>query len=233
MRPVVRALSSCALVSRGLIGALAVFSLASCVGPVAITPAADPAAIEAREARLQRFESWRSQGSLALDSEEQGVFNVTFAWDANPDGFDIRLFGPLGKQVYRVSQDIYGATLWRDSDPPVYGASADELLLLASGIAIPVEQMRYWAVGLPGDTAQDDIRRDGSGRLRALQVRDADSMAWQLEFLRYRTVNAMDLPREIHVSGDGVEIELTIRKWSLPGNVVDDSGRLRIPGIDD
>ena len=195
-------------------------------------PPADAAQIAAREARLQRFDRWRSQGSLSLDSEQQGVFNVSFAWDANADGFDIRLFGPLGKQVYRVSQDRYGATLWRDSEPPVYGDSADQLLRAASGIAIPVEQLRYWAVGLPGDAPDDDLRRDRRGRLRALSLRDADGARWQLEFTAYRVVNAMDLPRDINVSGDGVQIALTIRKWSLPGAPARDSGRLQIPGID-
>ncbi len=219
--------------SRTLFAGLLVVLLASCAGPAPSPRVADPAAIEAREARLLRFDRWRSQGSLSLDSEEQGIFNVSFAWDANPDGFDIRLFGPLGKQVYRVSQDIYGATLWRDNDPPVYGGSADELLQLASGIAIPVEQMRYWAVGLPGEAEHDSIERDGRGRLRKMRVENADGSRWALDFKRYRSVNAMDLPREIHVSGDGVEIELTIRNWSLPGDPIDDSGRLRIPGIDD
>ncbi len=212
---------------------LATQLLVSCVAPSLAPPAADPAEIAAREARLARFERWRSSGSLALDSEEQGVFNVSFAWDATPDGFDIRLFGPLGKQVYRVSQDAFGATLWRDNDPPVYGAGADELLQAASGIAIPVEQMRFWAVGLPGDAVNEQLRRDARGRLQTLRVQDSDGSAWALEFLRYRVVNAMDLPRNISVSGEGVEIALTIRKWSVPGNPVDDTGRLRIPGIDD
>lgn len=203
--------------------------LAACASAppkVAVTEAE----IEAREARLARFDRWRAQGSLLLDSESEGVFNVSFAWDANPDNFNIRLFGPLGKQAYSVSQDRYGATLQRETDPPVYGSSADLLLAEAAGVLIPIEQLQQWVVGLPGGD-ETQISRDTKGRLRSLDVAAEDGSNWQLAFNSYRVVNALDLPRSISVSGDGVEIALTIRKWSLPSAPADDS-RLQIPGLD-
>ena len=61
-------------------------------------PVATEQEIVDREARLAAFKPWRAFGSMVIDSKEEGIFNVSFAWDVAVDGFEIKLFGPLGLQ---------------------------------------------------------------------------------------------------------------------------------------
>ena len=177
-----------------------------------------------REARLAAFTPWRAFGSLIIDSEKEGVFNASFAWDVATDGFQIKLFGPLGLQQYEVSEDINGAELIADGDT-LTGYSAEYLLQQALGVDIPLNRMQSWIVGLPTDAGE--IERDRRGRLsRMTHATDAE---WEIEFQRYRKFEDLDLPRTIRVAGDDVEIRLSIKKWLKPDET--NNGRLVIPGV--
>lgn len=184
--------------------------------------------IAAREARLAAFKPWRAFGSLVIDSEKEGVFNASFAWDVAADGFVIKLFGPLGLQQYQVSESVNGAELIADGDK-ITGYSAEYLLQQVLGVEIPLQRMQSWAVGLP--TEADEVERDQRGRVR--KMTHLSSAEWQIEYQRYRRFEGLDqgldLPRSIAVIGEGVEIRLSIKKWLRPEEA--ENGRLEIPGI--
>jgi len=180
--------------------------------------------IAVREARLAAFKPWRASGAMVIDSEKEGIYNVSFAWDVDTDGFVIKLFGPLGLQQYQVSEDVDGAELIADGDT-ITGASAEHLLLQVLGVQIPLKRMQSWAVGLPAEA--DEVERDKRGRLS--KVTYQSSSEWEIEFQSYRKFEELELPRSILVAGDDVEIRLSIKKWLKPAEA--ENRRLEIPGI--
>lgn len=179
-----------------------------------------------REAQLRAFKPWRAQGSIAIDSKADGKFNASFAWDVTGLGFDIKLFGPLGVQAIHLSQDQSGAQL-TDRSGTIDGESAEQLLLLALGSEVPINQMQAWAVGLPGNATQ--IVRDEAGKLSSMIASDGDAKDWKIDFNRYTVYEEMQLPKTIVVVGDGVTINLQFKKWSRAESR--DSNRLSIPGV--
>lgn len=188
--------------------------------PVRVTEAS----VATRDAKLAALKPWRARGSLAVDSKQQGAVNATFTWDVNNNGFDIRLIAPLGLKTYRVVENQQGATLTGDGQ--VYtGPSAELLLLDALGVRIPLINMQDWAVGLQGKA--NTAKRDRRGRIVRMSVTDEDQTRWNVNFERYSSVNDLDLPQRIAVTGDGVEIKLSINNWSQPETV--DENRLMIP----
>lgn len=200
--------------------------LAGCqtLRPSPEVPPATEQEIAAREARLAAFRPWRAFGALVIDSEKEGVVNASFAWDVADDGFQIKLFGPLGLQQYEVSEDARGAELIADGER-IIGYSAESLLRQTLGVDIPLDKMQSWAVGLPAEAT--DVERDRQGRLSRMTHALGDE--WQISFQRYRKFEDLDLPRAIVVAGDGVEIRLNIKKWLKPDE--SDNGRLVIPGV--
>lgn len=187
-------------------------------------PPATEQEIAAREARLAALKPWRAFGSLIIDSEKEGVVNASFAWDVVAEGFQIKLFGPLGLQQYQVSEGVSGAELIADGDK-LTGYSAEYLLQQALGVEIPLKRMQSWVVGLPAEARE--VERDRRGRLS--KMTHASGTEWQIRFLRYRKFEDLDLPRSIVVAGDGVEIRLSIKKWLKP--TATENGRLEIPGV--
>jgi len=219
------------------------FLICLCSACATNTPVAedsiDPSLIQARDNQLQALERWRAHGGLQIESDQAGEQSVQFAWDNRTEGVDLRLFGPLGKQAFRVWDTGLVAQLQSQDEPAVYGNSVDELLETALGLIVPVSQMRRWAVGLADENAQ--VSRDALGRLRDMTIDQAGSKhRWRVQYPRYRRISGLrvanqdsietiniDLPVEMLISSEGVEIAVSIRKWSQPGQ--DDSNRLVIP----
>ena len=180
--------------------------------------------IAEREAKLEAFNAWRVNGSISLASEKEGKFNAAFSWDASTEGFDLKLFGPLGVQALRITQTPEGAELI-DRGGEVRADSAEQLLLAATGFTVPISQMQIWAVGLPGDGV--DVQRDEAGRLTGMVVEEP-GMAWNITYPRYSVVDGIDLPRRIEIDSDGVTIKLSLKRWIRSNQPVSD--RLSIPG---
>jgi len=99
-----------------------------------------------REAKLKTFKPWRALGSIAIDSDERGKFNATFAWNVDNQGFDIKVFGPLGIQAFQLTEDKNRAQLI-DRSGAVDGDNAEQLIKAALGSEVPISRMQLWLVG--------------------------------------------------------------------------------------
>jgi len=191
------------------------------------SPLGEPS-IEEREKRLSQIDPWRASGSIAIDSKADGKYHVSFSWDVNADGFDMKLFGPLGVQAFNLIQDADGARLI-DREDETKADDAAELMEAALGLPVPINDMQTWAVGLPG-TAKD-FKRDGFGRLQQL-VHNADDTHWTVDFKSYMNVDEINLPREVLIVSDGVSINLKFKKWSVErSEEPKGTERLSIPGV--
>ncbi len=208
----------CAVISLGL---------SACgFNPFKPLPEVTESDIQQRDSQLAALKPWRALGSLVVDSRREGTFNASFAWDANESGFDIRLIGPLGLKIYRIVEDKDSATLI-DGDNETRGATAEALLRDVIGVAIPLVEMQDWVVGLQGTATQ--ARRDRVGRLSSMVIDRNDETRWRVNFQRYSKVDDLDLPKVILVSAEGIDITLSVHKWTksdVPSNT-----RLLIPGI--
>lgn len=180
--------------------------------------------IRSRDAQLADLKPWRAQGSLVVNSKEQGVINATFTWDAKVSGFDIRLIGPLGLKSYRITEDANGARVTGDNQEYI-GASAEMLLYDALGVRVPLQNMQDWVVGLQGSAT--DAQRDRQGRIRTMLVTDDEKTRWNVDFQRYAAVDDLQLPKRIVVTGTDVEIRMSVRSWVRPDAANED--RLFLP----
>ncbi len=187
------------------------------------------ATIAEREARLAAFSPWRALGSIAVESEKQGKFNASFSWETNSQGYDIKLFGPLGVQAFHLIENNTGAQLI-DRKGQVSGDTADQLLNAVLGVPVPISKMQTWAVGLPGNAIQ--IQRDNMGRISSMVVAENESFKWNVDFKHYTNVDGLDLPKAVHVDSDDIQIRLSFKKWLRTGATNNNNNRLVIPGID-
>ncbi len=182
--------------------------------------------VEEREAKLKALTPWRALGSIAVESEERGKFHASFSWDVDAQGYEIKLFGPLGVQAFQLIKNTRGAVLI-DRKDQVSGDSAEQLLQAVLGVPVPIGKMQVWAVGLPGGAEQ--VQRDKIGRLSSMVVAENTDAQWKVNFERYTNVDNMDLPKTVLVDGDGIKIKLSFKKWLRSEDQPTD--RLTIPGV--
>jgi outer membrane lipoprotein LolB len=110
----------------------------------------------------------------------------------------------------RLTGDGEGATLLlgngerrRDPDPA-------QLLYDELGWWIPVESLRYWALGLPDPALPATWSLDTYGRLASLTQN-----GWEVRFEAYQVAGTLDLPQKVTITSRDAEVRVIARRWTI------------------
>lgn len=169
---------------------------------------------QARVTALAPVAHWELRGRLAVRTDERGG-QASLIWLRDDVRHSIRLNGPLGRGVVRVTQDERGARL-TDAEQRVFEASsAEELVYLYTGWQLPITNLEWWVRGLPVPGVNAGRELDDSGRLRILH-----QQGWEVQYQGYVRVEGRDLPSRLTLSrpaGDSLpamEARLVIDRWA-------------------
>lgn len=164
-------------------------------------------------AALADLDTWRAQGRMSVRTAGDGG-SAGFDWrEQGADRFELRLSGPWGQGVARLSGTPNGAVLDEGNGRILRGRDAGRLLRRAYDWNIPVSQLRRWLIGLPAaEEAEVSYTLDVYGRLETLDWED-----WQITYGRYRQQDDLDLPAELTIanSAEAVRIRVAIDDWDL------------------
>ena len=98
------------------------------------------------------------------------------------------------------------------TDNKSYQAARPEALLKhQTGWHIPVANLYYWIRGLPAPGSPFEKITDSENRLASLQ-----QQGWEISFLRYTSIKALDLPTKIFMKRPDLELRLVISEWTVP-----------------
>lgn len=206
--------------------ALALVLVAGCAaGPRPVPDERTRAWTELR-AELEALDQWQAEGRLVVRDGRDGN-PAGFTWIERPDGgFQLRLSGPWGQGVARLTGGAGRAELVTAEGMRYTAGDAHQLLAGVYGWDIPVAGLRRWLLGLPGPDATYTL--DRFGRLETLDWRD-----WHIEYGRYRLVDeGLDMPAVLTASraGGDTEIRVAIHEWRLgPGKPDAPGGESPIP----
>ena len=197
------------------------------------SPAAVAELVESREAALGLLNEFSFSGGLGIWTSEQSI-PARIVWRQSVSGLHLSLSGPLGLGDMKLEQSADEAILKRGNEAVAAGASADQVVQQGLGLAapIPIEQLKQWVRGLPGDA--ESVVRDERGRLASLRYRDATGTRWEARFKRYTDFNDLAVPSLITASGGSFSVRLVLKNWKTSlDSVVPESNesnnRLSIP----
>jgi outer membrane lipoprotein LolB len=199
----------------------AVLLLAACATGPRPVPDDRRAAWEELRTRLSAVDQWRAEGRLAVRTAEDGG-QAGFTWIELPDGrFRLRLAGPWGQGATRLLGGDGSARLVAGDGRRYVGADARSLLAGLYGWNIPVDGLRRWLIGLPGEGAEFTL--DRFGRIETLRWQ-----GWRLEYGRYRPVGDLELPAVLRArhAASGTEVRVAVDEWRLGA----DDGDAPAPG---
>lgn len=166
--------------------------------------------------RLQALDGWQAAGRFNVQMADEGG-SASFDWREHPDGrFSLRLSGPWGQGVARLSGDDDRVRLDTGNGHVVHGTDAALLLRDLYGWDVPVAGLRRWLIGLPtGDAGSDSYSLDRFGRLEELRWRD-----WEIRYRRFGQVDDLDLPVNLIARrADGeARLRIAVDHWQ-PGEV--------------
>ncbi len=196
------------IATRGaLIGALGVLLSACATQPAAPLP--DMTAWETRQAVLAGLESWGFNGRIAVRTADDG-FNGKLRYQQDSGDFRAVMSGPLGigtVQLERADDALYytdkDGIQTRFTDPEVE-------LRYRFGWDVPLESLRYWALGIPDPGRPAETSLNEAGQLATLT-----QGGWSVDVGKYRDAGGQAMPQRMTVTNGVTRVTLVIDSWRL------------------
>ena len=162
-----------------------------------------------RSAVLGRAEKFEFTGRIAVSAGDDG-FNGKIRWLQDGANFEATVGGPLGIGTVRIEGDGR-AIVHTDKDgvrTELQDAEAE--LLNRYGWTIPVQSMRFWALGIPDPSAAAQTELNSEQQLQKLVQRD-----WTVQISRYRVSSGQSMPNLLSASSAQTRVRIVFDKWSF------------------
>ena len=162
-----------------------------------------------RQQQLSVLPNWRLRGRIGFISERESGSGSLY-WEQKGEQYQLRVVAPLGRGSINISGDAAGVQFETDKGEQQYAGDVEQLIWERTGWMIPVQRLRYWVLGLPSDIKDEQYQLDEAGRLASVR-----SDQWQVQYLRYRNVENLELPAKIIVQGPDLKIKVAVSEWYI------------------
>lgn len=166
---------------------------------------------QAHQRQVENINSYQTRGAFAYLSDKQKVY-ARFFWQQTAAGhYRLLLTNPLGSTELELNVRP-GVTQLTDNQGRRYVSdNVDQMIEKLTGMQIPLDNLRQWMLGLPGQAQQFQL--DGEHRLRQLTYRH-DGQIWQVDYLRYDRNRTPALPAQLELSQGDQRIKLKMDSWT-------------------
>jgi len=169
----------------------------------AAPPSGAPAPWDERMSQLEHAASWRLDGRAAAALGQQG-WQATLDWQQNGTVSDLHLAGPLGMGSTQIRVTPAGLSL--NGAPPsgaVVAQLEDKL-----GFELPLDNLRYWLLGIPDPSIPFDLTRNGQDR--ALRLSQA---GWTIDYDEYMPSSGDVLPKRLVLNRSDARVRIAVDRW--------------------
>ncbi len=160
-----------------------------------------------RQQVLAGLDEWQFSGRIAVKTATDG-FNGKLRWSQDRDAYEATASGPLGAGAVRIEGNGASVVLTDKDGVRTELEDAELEFRLRYGWTIPVQSLRYWALGVPDPAAYADTVIDDAGRLSSLRQRD-----WSVTFSRYADGGGQMMPKVLTAENADTRVRLVIDHW--------------------
>jgi outer membrane lipoprotein LolB len=153
---------------------------------------------------LQQAADWQLDGRAAVAFGTQG-WQATLNWREAGAFAEVHLAGPFGVGALVLKQGPDGVSL--NGAPPsdaVMSQIQDRL-----GFELPLQNLRYWLLGVPDPRAEFDLSRNDQDRAKSIM-----QAGWHIVYDRYMPVEGDLLPARVVLNRDDVRVRVVIDHWN-------------------
>jgi outer membrane lipoprotein LolB len=159
---------------------------------------------EQRAGELQSASDWQLDGRAAVALGTQG-WQATLNWQQADNSAEVHLSGPFGIGALVLRQTPEG--LSQNGAPP-----SDAVLSQVQeklGFDLPIENLRYWLLGVPNPKSTFDLSRNDQDRAKVLS-----QAGWSIAYDRYMPVAGDLLPARLVMTAGDVRVRIVIDHWN-------------------
>lgn len=189
---------------------ICLLALAACAS-VQAPPQNEAQPVGTRVQTLSNMQNWDLDALIAIrNNAKKNNLSANMKWQQQSQHYSILLFGPLGSGSLKLTGKPGFAKL-ESSDGKTYTASSPEQILAQqTNWDIPVSNLYYWIRGLPVPGIPAKTHFDAYNHLVDLQ-----QQGWQIQYLRFTSVNNIDIPNKIFLYNSELNVKIIINAWKL------------------
>ena len=156
---------------------------------------------------VSAVDEWRAIGKLAVKSPQKGT-SAGLDWVQRGDAYRILLSGPLGFGSALIEGNADMAQMQYDGQ--TLFKRPDELVLQATGIALPVDSWCWWLRGIPipDERPVKALATNPQGQASGFLQR-----GWTLSFSGYKRTAIGFLPSKIRGQSANLSFKLMVSEW--------------------
>lgn len=155
------------------------------------------------------MDQWEFAGRIGVSAGTEG-FNGKLWWRQDGPVYRARISGPLGVGTVFINGNRGELTVTDNNGVATRLEDAEKDLRDRYGWTIPIESLRYWALGVIDPELPAVARPDDQGRISQF-----GQGTWSVHITEYREAAGQPMPRRLSaVSGD-VKVRLVIDEWTF------------------
>ncbi len=180
---------------------MGILALPAC-STISTTPeiAYQPTTVQNELYDLQR---WAFEGRIAITGKND-AWSANINWEHSPTEDLIKLSGPLGQGGALIQLNASGVTIDQGGGDVKSSTDVENFINQQVGLAVPVNSLRYWVVGLPDKSQTAGTIENGF-----------EQVGWKNQYKTMQPVGSYVLPRNMTVTSETVKLKLFIDQWIL------------------
>jgi outer membrane lipoprotein LolB len=159
-----------------------------------------------RLAELQNENAWQLDGRAAVALGQQG-WQASLDWRQSGAESEVHLAGPLGVGALLIKMTPAGLSL--NGAPPSNAVVAQ--LQARLGFELPLDNLRYWLLGVPDPSVPFELVRNAQDRVQHLS-----QAGWGIEYDKYLPNGGDVLPGRLVLSRGDARVRIAVDRWETP-----------------
>jgi outer membrane lipoprotein LolB len=159
-----------------------------------------------RATALAHAGAWQLDGRAAAALGQQG-WQASLDWRQSGKSSELHLAGPLGIGALVLDMSPEGLALNGAPPSPAVAAQLEARL----GFELPLENLRFWLLGIPNPDVPFELTRNASDRAQHLS-----QAGWSIDYDQYRPQGGDELPSRIVLSREGARVRIAVDRWEVP-----------------
>ena len=159
---------------------------------------------------VRNLNQFQTRGAFAYLSDEQKVYARFFWQQTGQDRYRLLLTNPLGSTELSLTAQPGSVQLIDNKGQTYTAADAEEMIGRLTGMPIPLNSLRQWIIGLPGDAT--DYSLDDRYRLRELNYTQ-NGKTWHVTYGGYTSDTKPSLPANMELNDGSQRIKLKMDNW--------------------
>jgi outer membrane lipoprotein LolB len=159
-----------------------------------------------RVTELAQARTWQLDGRAAAALGQQG-WQASLDWRQSGDSSELHLAGPLGLGALVLNMSPAGLALNGAEPSPTVAAQLEARL----GFELPLENLRFWLLGIPNPDVPFELTRNASDRAQHLS-----QAGWSIDYDQYRPQGGDELPARIVLTRADARVRIAVDRWEAP-----------------